>query len=146
MIIYDHSAIIAGNPRFESPIKVRGCITQLSDGPRRGVGKKANKIISKGRILPYKNAHFFIFLEICKTGDFDRQISPLKQHLEKNRSIPQRRPPKMQENCHLKLLIFELSSQRFFDLKLAIKKFQKTQIFTNLAAKFRVLPEHLDQS
>ena len=26
------------------------------------------------------------------------------------------------------------------------KKFQKTQIFTNLAAKFRVLPEHLDQS
>ena len=76
MIIYDRSAIIAGNPRFESPIKVRGSKTYLSDGPRRWVGKKAKKIISKGRILPYENAHFSTFLEICKTGDFDRQFSP----------------------------------------------------------------------
>ena len=31
----------------------------------------------------------------------------------------------MQENCHLRFLIFELSSQRFFDLKLAIFRFFK---------------------
>ena len=76
MIIFDRSAIIAGNPRFESPIKVRGSKTYLSDGPRRWVGEKAKKIISKGRILPYENAHFSSFSEFCKTGDFDRQISP----------------------------------------------------------------------
>ena len=76
MIIFDCSVIIDGNPHFESPIKVRGSKTYLSDGPRRRVGKKAKKIISKGRILPYKNAHFSTFLEIYKTGNFDRQFSP----------------------------------------------------------------------
>ena len=125
MIIYDHSAIIAGNPRFESPIKVRGSKTYLSDGPRRWVGKKAKKIISKGWILPYKNAHFSTFLEIFKTGNFDRQFSPWKRRLQKKRSTPRRRQRKMQENCHLRFLIFKLSSQRFFDLKLAIFRFFK---------------------
>ena len=76
MIIFDRSAIIAGNPGFESPIKVRGSKTYLPDGPIRWVGKKAKKIISKGRILPHENAHLSTFLEICKTGDFDRQFSP----------------------------------------------------------------------
>ena len=125
MIIFDRSAIIAGNPRFESPIKVWGSKTYLSDGPRRWVGKKAKKIISKGRILPYKNAHFSTSLEICKTGNFDRQFSPWKRRLQKKRSTPRRRQRKMQENCHLRFLIFELSSQRFFDLKLAIFRFFK---------------------
>ena len=76
MIIFDCSVIIDGNPHFESPINVRGSKTYLSDGPRRWLGKKAKKIISKGRILPYENANFLSFLEICKLGDFDRQISP----------------------------------------------------------------------
>ena len=66
MIIYDRSAIIAGNPHFESPIKVGGCKTKLSVGPRRWLGKKAKKIMSKGRILPYKNAHFLSFLKFSK--------------------------------------------------------------------------------
>ena len=92
-------------------------------GQEDGLGKKQKKISSKGRILPYKNAHFLIFLEICKTGDFDRQISPLKQHLEKKRSIPRRSQRKMQENCHLRFLIFKLSSQSFFALKYAIFNF-----------------------
>ena len=95
MIIYDHSAIIAGNPRFESPIKVRGSKTFLSDRPRGWVGEKAKKIISKGQILPYKNAHFSNFLEICKFGDFDRQISLLKRHVEKKWSLPQQRQQKI---------------------------------------------------
>ena len=125
MIIFDRSAIIAGNSRFESPIKVRGCKTYLSDGPRRWLGKKAKKIISKGRILPHKKALFSSFLEICKNTNFDRGISPWKRRLQKKRSIPWRRQRKMQENCHLRFLIFELSSQRFFDLKLAIFRFFK---------------------
>ena len=150
MIIFDCSVIIDGNPHFESPINVRGSKTYLSDGPRRWLGKKAKKIISKGRILPYENANFSSFLEICKLGDFDRQISPWKQRLEKKRSTPRRSQRKMQENCHLKFLIFKLLSQRFFDLKLVIFRFfknsKKTHILTILAAKFRALPELLNQS
>ena len=125
MIIFDCSVIIAWNPRFESPINVRGSKTYLSDRSRIWVGKKAKKIISKGRILPHENAHFSTFLEICKTGDFNRGISPWKRRLQKKRSIPWRRQRKMQENCHLRFLIFELSSQRFFDLKFAIFRFFK---------------------
>ena len=41
----------------------------------RGDYEKAKKHF-KGPILPYKNAHFSTFLEICKTGNFKRQISP----------------------------------------------------------------------
>ena len=144
MIIFDRLAIIAGNPGFESPIKVRGSKTYLSDGPRRWVGKTAKKIISKGRILPHENAHFSTFLKICKTGDFDRGISPWKRRLQKKRSIPRRSQRKMQENCHLRFLIFKLSSQRFFDLKLVnfrfFKNSKKTQILTISAAKLRALP------
>ena len=88
-------------------------------------GEKANKIIFKGRIMPYENAHFSTFLEICKTGDFDRGISPWKRRLQKKGCIPWRRQRKMQENCHLRFLIFKLSSQRFFDLKFAIFRFFK---------------------
>ena len=76
MIIYDHSAIIAGNPRFESPIKVRGSKTYLSDRPRRWVGEKAKKIIFKGQIHfsggkkpPFQNkAVVYIFLAILEFG------------------------------------------------------------------------------
>ena len=104
-----------------------------SGGPKRtsqpgqeyGRKKKAKKIISKVRILPYENAYFFTFLKIWKTGNFDRGISPWKRCLQKKRSIPRRRQRKMQENCHLRFLIFELSSQRFFDLKFAIFRFFK---------------------
>ena len=123
MIIFDCSVIIDGNPHFESPINVRGSKTYLSDGPRRWLGKKAKKIISKGRILPYENANFSSFLEICKLGDFDRQISPWKLRVEKKRSTPRRSQRKMQENCHLRFLIFKLSSQSFFALKYAIFNF-----------------------
>ena len=63
--------------------------------------------------------------DICKTGNFDRQFSPWKRRLQKKRSTPRRRQRKMQENCHLRFLIFELSSQRFFDLKLTIFRFLK---------------------
>ena len=77
------------------------------------------------RILPYENAYFFTFLKIWKTGNFERGISPWKRRLQKKRSTPQRRQRKMQENCHLRFFIFELSSQRFFDLKLAIFRFFK---------------------
>merc|ERR1712212_830063 len=123
MIIFYCSVIIDGNPHFESPINIRGSKTYLSDGPRRWLGKKAKKIISKGRILPYENGNFSSFLEICKLGDFDRQISPRKQRLEKKRSTPRRSQRKMQENCHLRFLIFKLSSQSFFALKYAIFDF-----------------------
>ena len=43
MIIFDNSAIIAGNPRFLSPIKVRVSKTNSSDGPRRGQKKLEKK-------------------------------------------------------------------------------------------------------
>ena len=59
-------------------------------------------------------------LKISKTGDFDLQISLWKQCLQKKRSIPRWRQHKIQEICHLRFLIFKLSSQRFFDLKYTI--------------------------
>ena len=78
------------------------------------------------------------------------QISPWKQHLQKKRSISQRPQRKIQQNCNLRNLIFEILSQRFFDLKYPIfrffRKYIKTQILTNLATKFGDLPMHLDQS
>ena len=58
--------IIAGNPRFESLIKVWGSKTYLSDGPGRWVGEKEKKIVSKGRILPYEKAHFSFFWKFSK--------------------------------------------------------------------------------
>ena len=61
MIIFDRSAIIAGNPRFQSPIKDWGCKTTSSDGPRRWAEKKLNFFSSKGRILVRKTAHFSTF-------------------------------------------------------------------------------------
>ena len=64
-----------------------------------------------------------IFDENCENGDFVSVISPWKRHLQKKRSIPRRSQRKMQENCHLRFLIFKLLSQRFFDLKLAIFRF-----------------------
>ena len=69
--------------KAESPIKVWGLKAYLSDRPRRWVGKQAKKIISKGPILLYKNALFWVFLKISKTGDFDLQISLWKQCLQK---------------------------------------------------------------
>ena len=57
MIIFDRSAIIAGNPSFESPIKVRGSKTYLSDGPRRWVGEKGQLSLS-----------LFIYFLLWKTG------------------------------------------------------------------------------
>ena len=60
-----------------------------------------------------------------KMGDFVSVISAWKRRLQKKQSIPQRSQRKMQENCHLRFLIFKLLSQRFFDLKLAIFRFFK---------------------
>ena len=83
-------------------------------------GEKTIKIISKDQILLYEKHPF---LKLSNTGNFDRQISPWKQHLQKKQSIP--RQQKIQDFCHLRFFIFELSSQRFFDLKLAIFRFLK---------------------
>ena len=66
MIIFDRSAIIAGNPRFESPIKVRGSKTYLSDGPRRWVGKKAKKSFLRGEFYPTKMPIFRLFWKFAK--------------------------------------------------------------------------------
>ena len=62
--------------KTESPIKVWGSKTYLSDRPRRWMGKKAKTILSKGPISLYKNTHFSTFLEIFKSDNFGRQISP----------------------------------------------------------------------
>jgi len=47
--------------KTESPIKVWGSKTHLSDRPRRLVGKKAKTILSKGPILLYKITLFWPF-------------------------------------------------------------------------------------
>ena len=47
MIIFDHSAIIAGNPRLDSPIEVQGSKTNSLDGPKRWAKKKMKKQFSK---------------------------------------------------------------------------------------------------
>ena len=97
-----------------------------------------------------QNAFFLIFLKIQKIGNFVMQISPWKQRLQKKRSIPRRPQRKIQQNCNLRNLIFEILSQRFFDLKYPIFSFffkmHKNTISTNLATKFGDLPMHLDQS
>ena len=110
---------------FVSLMKVWGWKTILLDRPTRWVGKKTLKNVSKDQILLYENTLFCVFLKISNTGNFDRQISPWKQHLQKKWSIPRRRQRKIQEICHLRFFIFELSSQRFFDLKFAIFRFFK---------------------
>ena len=92
-------------------------------GRQDGWGKKTIKKVSKDQILLYENTLFCVFLKISNTGNFDRQISPWKQHLQKKWSIPRRRQRKIQEICHLRFLIFELSSQRFFNLNDAIFHF-----------------------
>ena len=51
--------------KTESPIKVGGSKTYLSDRPRRCVGKQTRKIISKGQILLCKITLFF-----CNFFDF----------------------------------------------------------------------------
>ena len=66
MIIYDRSAIIAGNPHFESPIKVGGCKTKLSVGPRRWLGKKAKKSCLRGEFCRTKTPIFCFFLKFSK--------------------------------------------------------------------------------
>ena len=50
--------------KTESPIKVGGSKTYLSDRPRRCVGKQTRKIISKGQILLCKITLFFAIFSI----------------------------------------------------------------------------------
>ena len=69
---------------FVSLMKVWGWKTILLDRPTRWVGKKTLKNVSKDQILLYENTLFCVFLKISNTGNFDRQISPWKQHLQKN--------------------------------------------------------------
>ena len=66
MIIFDRSAIIAGNPRFESPIKVRGSKTYLSDGPRRWVREEAKKSFLRGEFCRTKTPIFRLFRKFAK--------------------------------------------------------------------------------
>ena len=61
MIIFYHSAIIAGNPRFYSRIKVRGSKTTSSEGPRIWAKKNLTILFSKARILARKKADFSTF-------------------------------------------------------------------------------------
>ena len=49
--------------KTESPIKVGGSKTYLSDRPRRCVGKQTRKIISKGQILLCKITLFWQFFQ-----------------------------------------------------------------------------------
>ncbi len=94
------------------------------------------------RHVPERENQFL--MKNVKMGDFVSVISPWKRRLKKKWSIPRRSQRKMQENCHLRLLIFKLLFKRFFDLKFAtfsfFQKFQKTQILMILAAKFWALP------
>ena len=79
MIIFDRSVIIAGNPRFESPIKVMGSETYLSDGSRIWVGKKAKK-------------KSFLRAEFCRTKTpifqlfwkFAKQVILIGEYLREN--------------------------------------------------------------
>ena len=52
--------------KTESPIKVWGSKTCLSDRPRRWVGKKAKTILSKGQILLCKITLFWQFFSIFR--------------------------------------------------------------------------------
>ena len=124
---------------FVSLMKVWGWKTILLDRRTRWVGKKMIKIISKDQILLYENTLFCVFLKISNTGNFDWQIYPWKQHLQKKRSIPWQRQQKIQEICHLRFWIFKLLLQRFFNSKYAIfhniEKSKKKQILTNLTSR-----------
>ena len=88
-------------------------------------------VSEKNRIFTFKNGFFFDFLENRKKGNFVSQISPWKLHLQKKRSRPRRSRQKMQENCNLRFLIFEILSQRFFDLKYPIFSFFQNSKITN---------------
>ena len=65
-----------------------------------------------------------------KKGNFVMQISPWKKRLQKKRSKPRRPQRKIQQNCNLRYLIFEILSQRFFYWKFVI--FQKFKKLKNL--------------
>ena len=65
------------------------------------------------------------------------QISPWKQHRQKKQSRPWRSQRKNPQNCHLRFLIFETLSQRFFAAKLGFFQFfQKRQKEAILFCKF----------
>ena len=91
-------------------------------GREDGWGKKPKKSFLRVKFCRTKMP-FFGFLPFLKIDDFDRQISPLKQRLQKKWSTPQRRQRKIQEICHLRFWIFKLLSQRFFNSKYDIFHF-----------------------
>ena len=65
------------------------------------------------------------------------QISPWKQRRQKKQSRPWRSQRKIPQNCHLRFLIFETLSQRFFAAKLGFFQFfQKRQKEAILFCKF----------
>ena len=70
-------------------------------------------------------------------GHFLLQISPWKQRRQKKQSRPWRSQRKIPQNCHLRFLIFETLSQRFFAAKLGFFQFfQKRQKEAILFCKF----------
>ena len=148
MIIFYRSAIIAGNPLFESPIKVRGSKTNLSDGPRRCL-KKKEKLFLRGEFCHTKTPIFQLFWIFAKL------VILISQYLHENIAYSKNGVYHDEGNGNAR----KMSSQIFdfqtfvtdiFWFKVShfsfFKKFQKTQFFTNLAIKLRMHPEHLDQS
>ena len=77
----------------------------------------------KNRKIAKLYGNFWTFLKIRKIGNFVIQISPWKQRLQKKQSTLGRRQRKILQNCHFRFLIFEILSQRFFDLKYPIFSF-----------------------
>ena len=68
----------------------------------------------------FKFVFFSVFSKNSKSQHFVLQISPWEKHLQKKRSIPRWCQRKILENCHLRFLIFETLSQRFFATKFLI--------------------------